>query len=286
MTKGRQPTRLLAKAWADMNNDALFGRYWAADSLIHQLDPRIKLLGAIALVIITFLANSFLALAIMCAAIATLFWLAHIPMDQALKSILPLVFIIVLTALFNFFFVRGGTVFVDWGWITISSEGMRMAVFVAIRLTLLLLSGSLLTLTTTTLDITEAFEYLLSPLNKLNVPAHEFALVMGIALRFLPQFVDEFRTIRAAQVSRGARLTSSPTKSGLASLTSLLVPLFTSAFRHADTLSAAMDARCYHGAEGRTRLNPLNEIGEQGMIATGILTGLFALIIIFSMIGI
>ena len=240
-----------------MNNDALFGRYWAADSLVHNLDPRTKLLGTFALVIITFSANGFLAIFLAGAAILALFEIAHIPLAQAFRSILPLVFIIVLSALFNLFFVRGGTVYVDLGWLTISSEGIRMAVFIAIRLTLLLLSGSLLTLTTTTLDITEAFEYLLSPLRKYNVPVHEFAMVMGIALRFLPQFVDEFRTIRAAQISRGARLASSPTKSGLSSLTSLLVPLFTSAFRHADTLSAAMDARCYHGAENRTRLRPL-----------------------------
>ncbi len=267
-----------------MNNNALFGRYWAADSVIHNLDPRTKLIGSLALVFITFVANNFLALFLVGAAILALFELAHIPLDQAFRSILPLVFIIVLTALFNLFFVRGGTVYVDLGWITISSEGIRMAVFIAIRLTLLLLSGSLLTLTTTTLDITEAFECLLSPLSRYNVPAHEFALVMGIALRFLPQFVDEFRTIRAAQVSRGARLASSPTKSGLSGLTSLLVPLFTSAFRHADTLSAAMDARCYHGAENRTRLHQL-EFGDHDLMAAAALATLLAFTVVFSFIG-
>lgn len=240
-----------------MENNALFGRYWAADSPIHRLDPRTKIVGTIALVVIMFCAGNFWALGFVAVAVIGLFALAQVPFTQALRSIVPLLFIVVLTALFNLLFVQGGEVYADWGWAAITSEGIRLAVFTAIRLTLLLLAGSLLTLTTTTLDITEAFERLLMPLRRIGVPAHEFALVLGIALRFLPQFIDEFRTIRSAQVARGAKLASSPTKSGLSGLTSLLVPLFASAFRHADTLSAAMDARCYHGADGRTRLHPL-----------------------------
>lgn len=241
-----------------MNSDALFGRYWAADSVVHKLDPRTKLVGTIVLVVITFCAGNFWALGFVALAVVGLFALARIPLSQALLSIAPLSFIIVLTALFNLLFVQGGEVYVNWGWLVIGADGATLALFTVVRLTLLLLSGSLLTLTTTTLDITEAFEHLGAPLSRIGFPAHEFALVMGIALRFLPQFVDEFRTIRAAQLSRGAKLASSPTRSGLSSLTSLLVPLFTSAFRHADTLSAAMDARCYHGAAGRTRLHPLS----------------------------
>ena len=266
-----------------MGNDALFGRYWAADSPVHRLDPRTKLIGTIALVVITFSAGNFWALGFVAVIVVALFALARIPFTQALRSIAPLAFIIVLTALFNLFFVQGGEVYVDWGWLTISAEGAKLAAFTAIRLTLLLLSGSLLTLTTTTLDITEAFERLLGPLRRIGVPAHEFALVMGIALRFLPQFVDEFRTIRAAQLSRGAKLASSPTKSGLSSLTSLLVPLFASAFRHADTLSAAMDARCYHGAEGRTRLHPL-AFGKNDAIAACALAATLAITIILSVL--
>lgn len=264
-----------------MGNDALFGRYWAADSFVHRLDPRTKLIGTIALVVIMFCAGNFWALGFVALVVVALFALARIPFTQALRSIAPLAFIIVLTALFNLFFVKGGEVYVDWGWLTISFEGATLAAFTAVRLTLLLLSGSLLTLTTTTLDITEAFERLLAPLRRIGVPAHEFALVMGIALRFLPQFVDEFRTIRAAQLSRGAKLASSPTRSGLSSLTSLLVPLFASAFRHADTLSAAMDARCYHGADGRTRLHPL-AFGKKDAIAACALVATLAITITLS----
>ena len=257
-----------------MGNNALFGRYWAADSFVHRLDPRTKLVGTIALVVILFCAGNAWALGFVTVVVIGLFALAHVPFTQALRSIAPLSFIIVLTALFNLLFVKGGEVYADWGWMAITSEGIRTAAFTAVRLTLLLLSGSLLTLTTTTLDITEAFERLLMPLRRIGVPAHEFALVMGIALRFLPQFVDEFRTIRAAQVSRGAKLASSPTRSGLSGLTSLLVPLFASAFRHADTLSAGMEARCYHGADGRTRLHPLAFTKRDAIAAAALVVAL------------
>ena len=240
-----------------MGSSAVFGRYWSADSVIHRLDPRTKLLGTLALVVILFCARSPAGLGVVAAFAVLLFALARIPLGQALRSIAPLSFIIVFTALFNLLFVQGGAVYADWGWTRLTEQGAATAAFVAVRLTVLLLSGSLLTMTTTTLDITEAFERLLSPLSRLGVPAHEFALILGIALRFVPQFADELRSIRTAQLARGAKLATSPTKSGLAGLTSLIVPLFTSAFRHADTLSAAMDARCYHGAAGRTRLHLL-----------------------------
>ncbi len=240
-----------------MGGKALFGRYWKADSPLHRLDPRTKLLGTLALVVIVFLAQNFLALGFVALAIACLFPLGRIPLSQALRSIAPLSFIIAITALFNLFFVQGGAPLADWGWLRISEAGMRSALFIGLRLTLLLLSGSLLTLTTPSLDITEALERLLAPLGRWGFPAHEFAFVMGLALRFLPQFTDEFRDIRTAQVARGANLATSPFRSGPAALASLIVPLFASVFRHADTLSAAMDARCYHGSQGRTRLRPL-----------------------------
>lgn len=236
---------------------ALFGRYWEADSAVHRLDPRTKIVGVIFWMVVTFSAANFPALGIVAAATLALVLLARVPLGQAFLSIAPLSFIIVLTALFNLFWVQGGNVLAQWGFIQVSQEGVRMAVFISIRLTILLLAGSMLTLTTTTLDITEAFERLLTPLARIGVPAHEFAMILGIALRFLPQFAEELHTIRIAQLARGAKLATSPTKSGIAGLTSLLVPLFASAFRHADTLASAMDARCYHGAQGRTRLQPL-----------------------------
>lgn len=263
-----------------MGTDALFGRYWPADSVLHRLDPRTKLAGTFALVVIMFIAGNFAALGVVAAFVIALFAIACIPPGQALRSIAPLVFIVVLSALFNVFFVQGGEVLVDWGWLAISTEGAYLAAFVALRLTLLLLAGSLLTLTTTTIDISEAFESLLSPLRRFGVPAHEFGMVLGIALRFLPQFVDEFRTIRSAQLMRGAKLATSPTKNGLAGITSLMVPLFTSAFRHAETLSSAMDARCYHGAYGRTRLHPLQFASSDVAFGVALLVLLVAVLAI------
>ena len=262
-----------------MPTGALFGRYWEAKSPIHQLDPRTKIIGTLLLVIAALCADSFQALGVLAVCVAVFFALARVPLPQALRSIAPLSFIIILTALFNLFYVQGGDVYVSWGWLTISQEGVYLAAFMAVRLTLLLLAGSLLTLTTTSLDITEASERLLGPLARIGVPAHEFSLVLGIALRFLPQFAEEFRTIRTAQLARGAKLATSPVKGGLAGLTSLLVPLFASAFRHADTLSSAMDARCYHGAEGRSRLNPLH-YARRDAVALVILVATLAVTIV------
>lgn len=237
---------------------ALFGRYWKADSLIHRLDPRFKVLGTLGLVVIVFCAQNFWALGFLALVFMGLFLLGRIPLGQALRSILPLSFIIAITMLFNIFIGQGGAVYLDWGWVKISETGVYTAFFVGLRLLLLLLSGSLLTLTTPSFDITEAFESLLSPLGRLGFPSHEFAFIMGLALRFVPMFVDEFHQIRVSQLSRGARLSTSPFRSGMGALLSLLVPLFASVFRHADILSAALDARCYHGAKGRTRLHPLS----------------------------
>ena len=264
-----------------MAEQALFGRYWDADSVIHSLDPRTKLVGVIFMMVVAFSAGNFPAIILVAVATIAFCLIGNVPISQALRSIAPLSFIIVLTALFNLFWVQGGAVYVQWGPLQISEEGVRMAIFISIRLTILLLSGSLLTLTTTTLDITEAFERLLAPLARFGVPAHEFALILGIALRFLPQFAEELHTIRIAQLARGAKLATSPTRSGIAGLTSLLVPLFASAFRHADTLASAMEARCYHGAQGRTRLQPL-AFARRDALAVCVLVGLLALTIVIS----
>jgi len=221
------------------------------------MDPRAKLLLSLGLVVVIFCAASFWGLAVCAALVLSLFVLARIPLGKALQSIGPLFFIVVITALLNVFFIQGGTVLFHLGFIQVSEGGLRQAAFIGCRLTLLLLSMSLLTLTTATLDITDAFEYLFKPFARFGLPAHELSMMMGIALRFLPQFVLELQTIRRAQLSRGANFSSSPLKGGVSMLSSLMVPLFTSVFRHAETLSAAMDSRCYHGGVGRTRLVPL-----------------------------
>ena len=269
---------------AVIGEKALFGRYWSADSPLHRLDPRTKVVSTLALVVILFVASTFASQAVVAAFVIALCLVGRIPLLQALRSIAPLLFIVVLTVLFNLFFVQGGDVLLDWSWLIVSQEGVRMAVFVGIRLLLLFLTGSLLTLTTTTIDITEAFESLLGPLAHVGFPAHEFAMILGIALRFLPQFAEELQLIRTAQLARGAQLATSPTRTGMASLSSLLVPLFTSVFRHADTLSLAMDARCYHGGVGRTRLHPLS-FARRDAIAAVVLVVLLAAVIVVNMVS-
>lgn len=235
----------------------IFGRYLPGSSLVHRMDPRAKLLLSLFAIVIIFAAQNFWGLGVCAVFVAGFFLAAQIGLRQALRSVGPLFLIVVITALFNIFFVQGGTIYFEWAFLVISEEGIIRAVFIGIRLTLLLLSMSLFTLTTATLDITDAFEYLFAPLARIGLPAHELSMMLGIALRFLPQFALELQTIRRAQLSRGANFSGGPFKGGLRMLSSLMIPLFTSAFRHAETLSAAMDSRCYHGGVGRTRLHPL-----------------------------
>ena len=234
----------------------VFGRYICKDSAVHRMDPRAKLLLALLFMVMVFAAGSYVSLAVAAVFTAGMFAFARISVRQAFVSIAPLAILVIFTALLNIFFVQGGEVYFQFWIICISQGGLEQALFIAIRLTMLLLGVSLLTLATTTLDLTDAFEHLLKPFSRFGLPAHELSMILGIALRFLPQFAIELRTIYRAQLSRGANFSTS-TKSTLQLMVSLIVPLFTSAFRHAETLSLAMDARCYHGGENRTRLKEL-----------------------------
>ncbi len=236
---------------------ALIGRYWPADSPVHALDPRTKLVGMVIAMVAIFLAGSFQALAVAALFVAAFYLAAHIPLTQAVRSVGPLLLIMLVAVVFNLFYVQGGAVFVDAGWLRISEAGVQATLFLAARVLLLLLVAALPTMTTTTLDLTDALEYLTRPLARIGFPAHEFSMVLGIALRFLPQFAEEWRVTRAAQASRAGHFSLMSKSAGTQGIGSLIVPLFTSAFRHAETLSAGMDARCYHGGVGRTRLHPL-----------------------------
>ena len=204
--------------------------------------------------------------------------MGRIPLLQAIRAIGPLLVLVVLTALLNVLFVQGGHVYFEFGIICVSEKGIQSAIFIGCRLLLLLMGMSLLTLTTTTLDITAAFERLMAPLARIGVPAHELGMILGIALRFLPQFMTELGIIYRAQKSRGAHFNANPFRGGIQSLTALLIPLFTSAFRHAETLSAAMEARCYHGGVGTTRLEPLR-LTWRDAVGTGALLLMIAAVI-------
>lgn len=224
------------------------------------MDPRAKLLLAFVFIGTVLIAQSFWGLLISALFTAAFFTLAHIPVRTTIATVMPLFFVVVITALFNIFFIQGDHVLFKWSFICISKKGLMTAAFMSCRLTLLLLGMSLLTLTTTTLELTDAFEHLLHPATRIGVPAHELSMMMGITLRFLPQLTLELQAIRRAQLSRGASIS----KGRIRLLTSLIIPLFTSSFRHAEALSTAMDARCYHGGEGRTHLSPLQYSKKDG----------------------
>lgn len=257
-----------------MSGETIIGRYQPGSSPLHRMDARAKLVLALALMMVVFVAQTFWGLAVCAIFVIAFFALARISIRSALRSIAPLAFIVVVTALLNIFFIQGGQVLFEWWIIRISEGGLVQAAFISCRLLLLLLGMSLLTLTTQTLDLTDAFEHLLGPLARIGVPAHELSMMMGIALRFLPQFAQELTIIYRAQSSRGAVFSSGRMKT----LLSLMVPLFTSAFRHAETLSAAMEARCYHGGVGRTRLHPMALTRLDGVAAATLATMLACVI--------
>lgn len=239
-----------------MNPGFSFGSYVSGTSCVHRLDPRTKLIAGCAFIVVLLCAKTAAALAICAVFTALCYALAQIPPSKAARSLAPLMAIVVIVAVLNLFVTQGGQVLVDWGILRISEAGVQTCLFMGARLTIMMLGMSLITLTTMTIDLTEAFEWVLKPFARFGVPAHELGMIMGIALRFMPQFANELAVVYHAQVSRGARLSNSPARE-VRMLTSLMVPLFTSVFRHAETLSAAMDARCYHGGEGRTHLHPL-----------------------------
>ncbi len=233
-----------------------FGSYCPGTSWLHRADPRAKLLLGCAFIVILLNAQTPAALAISAAFVVAFYLIARIPAAKAFQSLVPLLAIVVIVAILNLFTNASGEMLIDWGILKIYEGGVHASLFMAARLTIMMLGMSLITLTTMTNDLTEAFERLLSPFARFGLPAHELGMIMGIALRFMPQFASELVTIYHAQVSRGAKLSNSPVR-GVRMLSSLMVPLFTSVFRHAETLSSAMEARCYHGGVGRSRLHPL-----------------------------
>lgn len=233
----------------------IFGRYYAAESAIHALDASCKLTLLLVYIVVTLCATTPLGL-ILCALFTLGAYIAaHIPVRTALACVAPLLFIVVLTAIANLFFVQGGETLWAAGPLTITENGLHQAIFMSVRLTVLLFGACLVTLTTTALDITDAIERMLKPFARFGLPAHELSMIAGIALRFLPQFATEFMSTRNAQISRGASFSEGSLRDRAHAFSALFVPLFASVFRHAETLAAGMDARCYHGGPGRTRLN-------------------------------
>ncbi|MDR5659519.1 energy-coupling factor transporter transmembrane component T [Serpentinicella sp. ANB-PHB4] len=239
-----------------MLKDITIGQYYPTGSLIHKLDPRTKLLITFSLILGLFLVDRFVSYGFIIGFILLVVSISKIPPKFLIKGLKPLKYIILITFIINIFMTSGEVIY-SIGRISITQQGLYQATFMALRLILLVMGTSLLTLTTTPIQLTDGIEYLLKPFKRIGVPAHELAMMMTIALRFIPTLLEETDKIMKAQIARGADFESGNIISRAKSLVPLLVPLFISAFRRADDLAMAMEARCYRGGENRTRMKVL-----------------------------
>ena len=245
-----------------MLKDITLGQYMPGNTLVHRLDPRTKILLTTVYIAMIFLVSSPVWYIIPTLYVALAARLAGLSFGQLLKSVKPLRVLLILTFVLNMFFSGGTTVWVHWGIITITQEGVLLAVHFSMRLVFLVVGTSVLTLTTSPVALSDGIEILLKPLKVFHFPAHELAMMMTIALRFIPTLIEETDKIMKAQQARGADFESGNLIARAKAMVPLLVPLFVSAFRRAGELAMAMEARCYHGGEGRTRLRVLRFTGE------------------------
>ena len=241
-----------------MLRDITIGQHFPGGSLVHRFDPRLKLVLTIAYIVLLFAASNPLGLTLSILFLAVMYKVAKIPGKMILKSLKPILPIVIFTAVLNLFFVSGeGEPLVHIWFLTIYAEGVRYAVLMAVRVMALIAGTSLLTYTTSPIVLTDAIEQLLKPLGKLHFPVHELAMMMSIALRFIPTLIEETDKIMNAQKARGAQLDTGKMTDRVKALVPVLIPLFISAFRRADELAMAMECRCYRGGDGRTRLKVL-----------------------------
>ena len=239
-----------------MLKDITIGQYFPGSSFIHRLDPRVKIILTIAYIVMLFVVSNAIGFLIGIALLIVSYAVAKIPAKMMLKGIKPIIPIVIFTGILNLFFVSGTPIF-EWGFLKITYEGLRLAVIMAIRILALIAGASLLTYTTSPIELTDAIESLLKPLKVLRFPVHELAMMMTIALRFIPTLIEETDKIMSAQKARGADFESGNLLQRAKALVPILIPLFISAFRRADDLAMAMECRCYHGGEGRTKLHVL-----------------------------
>ena len=239
-----------------MLKDITIGQYLPGDTIIHRLDPRVKILIVMFFIASLFFINSFYPYIFILGFIGVSVGLSQLPIKFILKGLKPLIFIILITFTINVFMTKGEVLF-PIGPLVVTKEGLYQATFMALRLIFLITGTSLLTLTTSPISLTDGIEKLLMPFSRLGLPAHELAMMMTIALRFIPTLLEETDKIMKAQMARGADFESGNILKRAKALVPLLVPLFVNAFRRADELATAMEARCYRGGENRTRLNEL-----------------------------
>ncbi|MGL5717567.1 MAG: energy-coupling factor transporter transmembrane component T family protein [Paraclostridium sp.] len=236
-----------------MLKDITIGQYYPVKSIIHKLDARVKLIATFIFMISLFIINKFWPYLIVVASLIVIIKLSKIPVKYIIKGLKPLRWIILFTFIINVFFIPGDVIW-SLGFIKVTQQGISQAVFMALRLLFLVVGTSLLTLTTSPIELTDGIEKLLNPFKKIGLPVHELAMMMTIALRFIPTLLDETDKIMKAQMSRGADFESKNIVNRAKNLVPLLIPLFISAFRRADDLAMAMEARCYRGGYNRTKM--------------------------------
>lgn len=237
-----------------MLKNITIGQYYPADSIIHRLDSRVKLLVSLSFIALLFIVSDLYGYILAAALTVTVVIMSKVPPGYILRGLKNIILIILFTVTLNIFFTPGETVLLNIKGVTVTMEGVAVAVQMAVRLTLLIIGSSILTLTTTSIELTDAIEFSLRPFKKIGVPAHEIAMMMTIALRFIPTLTEELDKIMKAQAARGADFDTGGLIRKAKSLVPVLVPLFISAFRRADELATAMEARCYRGDNGRTRM--------------------------------
>ncbi len=265
-----------------MLSDVTLGQYFPAPSFMHAADPRLKLVLTVFAIVLLFSAGNFAALAVAVAFVAGGILLSKIPFKLYLKALKPIVILIVFTSVLNIFYGPGEPL-VRFGIFRITRAGLLNSVFVAVRIVLLILASSVLTFTTSPTQLTDAIERLLKPLAKLHVPVHEFAMMMTIALRFVPTLLEETDKIMSAQKARGADMESGGIVQRVRALTPILIPLFVSAFRRAFDLATAMESRCYHGGDGRTKMKVLH-FGGGDWLLTGAAVTVLAVFIALNLL--
>ena len=262
-----------------MLRDITIGQHFPGNSLVHRFDPRLKLVLTIAYIVLLFAASNPLGLTLSILFLGVMYKVAKIPVKMIGKSLKPILPIVLFTAVLNLFFVSGeGDPLVHFWFLSIYAEGVRYAVLMAVRVMALIAGTSLLTYTTSPIVLTDAIEQLLKPLGKLHFPVHELAMMMSIALRFIPTLIEETDKIMNAQKARGAQLDTGKMLDRVKALVPVLIPLFISAFRRADELAMAMECRCYRGGTGRTRLKVLR-CEKQDYIDLAVCIACFAVIL-------
>ena len=240
-----------------MLRDITLGQYYPADSVVHKLDPRVKLFATMIYIIALFTFRGILGFAIITGMLIFMIKISKVPFSYIVKGLKAIVVLLLITAVFNLVFTPTGTEYWHWGPFHLTSTGIMNAVLMTIRLIYLIMGSSLMTLTTTPNSLTDGLEKLLHPLNKIHVPVHEISMMMSIALRFIPILLEETDKIMKAQIARGADMESGNLIQKAKAMIPILVPLFVSAFRRANDLAMAMEARCYRGGNGRTKMKPL-----------------------------